>query len=228
MARKILHRISRIFNHKEDATTAAATDAASIEPATTVYYNSSAPVLLQRAPSSKLLIDDFMDVSTLDCSYNDVHQEPFIKIQRHSWFSSISRLKTLKKSSNKKRERSECWFVTQQQGEVEIPDQHLQKGTSSTSPVSIASSVCSTNNNSRHHPISSSSSSSSSWLPIEEDDDNTSTVRTSLESKVIKSDYLLVAQSPSPTQASCISLAENVKHILGDAIYLADQELDVC
>ncbi|KAI9265669.1 hypothetical protein EDC94DRAFT_657972 [Helicostylum pulchrum] len=240
MARKILHRISRIFNNKEDGTVAAdasayassASDAATTptEPVTTVQYNSSVPVLLQRAPSSKLLIDDdFMDVSTIDYSYNDIRQEePFIKIQRHSWFSSISRLKTLKKSSNKKRKSSECWFVTQQQGEVEIRDHHQlqQQGTSSTSPLSIASSVCSTNNNRHHHLSSSSSSSSTSWLPIEEDDDNTSTARTSLDSQVIKSNYLLVAQPP-PKQASCISLAENVKHILGDAIYLADQELDV-
>ncbi|KAG2228619.1 hypothetical protein BDF21DRAFT_415090 [Thamnidium elegans] len=216
MPRKILRRISRIFNHKDDINIADT----QTEPATTVHYNNSVPVLLQRAPSSKLLIDDFMDVSTIDYHYSDIQQEEsFMKAQRQSWFSSISRLKTLKKNSNKKRKSSECWFVTQQQGELEIPDQ--QQG---ASPLSIASSVCSTHNN-RHHL---SSSSASSWLPIEEDDDNTSTARTSLDSQVIKSDYFLVAQPPPPPkQASCISLAENVKHILGDAIYLADQELDI-
>lgn len=219
MPRKILHRISRIFNHKDNYS-ASVVEEPFIIPTTTIHNNSSLPILLQRAPSSKLLIDDYLDISTIEysSSYNNLHQEG-LKENRQSWFTSISKLKTLKRSSNRKRKSTECWFVTQ--GAIEIPDQQQQgvqqdEKLLSSSPLSVTSSLCSTNN--RHHL----SSSSSSWLPIE--NGNTSTARTSIDSQVLKN---LVVIQPQRKQASCISLAENVKHILGDAIFLADQELDI-
>lgn len=219
MPRKILHRISRIFNHKDNDSTLTIEEPCFI-PAATKHNNSSLPILLQRAPSSKLLIDDHLDISTIEYSnsYNNLHQES-LKENRQSWFTTISRLKTLKRSSHRKRKSTECWFVTQ--GPIEIPDQQQQGAQPEekllgSSPLSITSSLCSANN--RHHL----SSSSSSWLPIESD--TTSTARTSIDSQVVKS---LVVIQPQRKQASCISLAENVKHILGDAIFIADQELDI-
>ncbi|KAI7892880.1 uncharacterized protein EV154DRAFT_479787 [Mucor mucedo] len=219
MPRKILHRISRIFNHKDNETNPIVKEPC-IVPTTTIHNNSSLPILLQRAPSSKLLIDDYLDVSTIEysSSYNNLHQQS-LKENRQSWLTSITRLKTLKRSSHRKRKSTECWFVTQ--GEIEIPDQQqqgvrLEEELLGSSPLSVTSSLCSANN--RHHL----SSSSSSWLPIESD--SASTARTSIDSQTVKS---LVVTQPQLKQASCISLAENVKHILGDAIFIADQELDI-
>lgn len=237
MPRKILHRISRIFNPKEGIT--------AIEPDPNVITSAHiTPITLQRAPSSKLLIDDYMDIS-IDYNYNYYHEpkeqvEPIVIVEsykrsdphRQSWMANLSKLKSLKKSSsNKKLKRSnDCWFNQRQVGEmIEIPDHHheQQQGVSE-SPLSLASSLCSNQIN----PLS--SSSSSSWLPIEED--NISTARTSLDSRLIKIDFSFIQEQPLPiateqqkqiSTSSKLNLAENVKQILGDAIFLADQELDI-
>ncbi|KAI9351018.1 hypothetical protein BD770DRAFT_155806 [Pilaira anomala] len=248
MPRKILHRISRIFNPKESIT--------AIEPDPDVITTAHiTPITLQRAPSSKLLIDDYMDIS-IDYYYHEPKEQikPIVIVEsykrsdphRQSWMANLSKLKSLKKSSsNKKLKRSnDCWFNQRQVGEmIEIPDHHheqqqQQQGVSE-SPLSLASSLCSNQIN----PLSSSSS-SSSWLPIEEED-NISTARTSLDSRLIKIiDFSSIQEQPRPIAAAAaaaaakqqqkqisasskMNLAENVKQILGDAIFLADQELDI-
>lgn len=245
---KMFHRLSRIFHHTKEE------DSVTIEqekPSLPTYYNNntSLPILLQRAPSSKLLIDDdSMDVSRIEYShsYSDIHEEVHQFPKRQSWFTTI-RTKTLKGKKSSKRLSHECWFIHPQQQEEgglsssiieqqQIPDLPQKKEGEGViisnnsiiieeeikrmeipSPLSFTSSIHSSstqhyNTNNRHHL----SSSSSFWLTIEEND-GLSTARTSIDSSHIK-------ELP---KSSSIHLAEHVKNILGDAILLADQELNI-
>lgn len=237
---KLLNRISRIFNHKEDIVSQSKQNLTFTKKealvASLYSNNSSMPVLLQRAPSSKLLIEDDLLNSMCSTLGHSSSCSDYYEINKHqnrqSWFTTISKLKTSKTSNKNKRNSNGSWYIAeqqqQQQQRIEIPDQQqkeqgvmivdeeevkrLQVG----SPLSIASSINSTKRNNKHHLTSS----SSFWLPIEQG--NTSTARTSIDSQRPKN--LTTAEQP---ESKCIMLAENVKNILGDAIFLADIELDI-
>lgn len=243
---KLLNRISRIFNHKEDVVPQSSqnlTYYTKKEALKDSLYNnnSSMPVLLQRAPSSKLLIEDDLLNSMCATLEHSSNMSDFHEIKKHkncqSWFATISKLKTFKTSNKYKRKSNECWFIAEKQQQqqqqqqrqqmIEIPDQQKEQGVITVdevevkrlqvgSPLSIASSINSTKRNNTYHL----SSSSSFWLPIEQD--STSTTRTSIDSQRPKN--LTMVEQP---ESKCINLAENVKNILGDTIFLADIELEI-
>ena len=227
----LLHKISRIFQHSpksEVANTITIVKKPSQQTFTTLNTTKLLPVALQRAPSSKLLIDE-EDLSSLDfnnstISYATTTPKPKARKSQNkqAWLSN--KFATLKRNSSKKyknftsssiSEKSECHFVSQLgpfPSVVEIPDRQQsmkEEGVNRTythRPLSIETS------NSMQYSSSRLKSSSSFWLPPTT---NCSTARTSIDF------------DQSTKHISCISLGDNVKSILGNAILEADQDMDI-
>lgn len=281
----LLNRISRIFNHKNAAIsqTTLSVVTLSTESSSTDYdndssfthYNSSLHILLQRAPSSKLLVEDDIDISAIEYSYScsDIHTAALTTADdefsnsnynntnkahnnyRQSWVSTLSKLTPLNNNRRKstiKRKSNKCWFIPQsplqqeqlqQQGSsfysTETSDQQQQPNKIKESkkqvvvvdrhilysPLSITSSLNSSATTTATR--SDTARFSSFCLPITENDDSSSpsTARTSIDSQL----FVLGKEKENSVakKKSTFNLAGNVQNILGDAILLADQELDI-